>query len=55
MISSFLLYIESFGCQLQSSHFALAFEVPGGWNSEKESVILTVMQVLELNFASSII
>ncbi|WRX27787.1 Peptidase M16 [Theobroma cacao] len=29
-----------------SSHFALAFEVPGGWNSEKESVILTVMQML---------
>ncbi|OMO70945.1 hypothetical protein CCACVL1_18563 [Corchorus capsularis] len=29
-----------------STHFALAFEVPGGWNNEKESVILTVMQML---------
>ncbi|XVE88797.1 hypothetical protein DITRI_Ditri19aG0097400 [Diplodiscus trichospermus] len=29
-----------------STHFALAFEVPGGWNNEKDSVTLTVMQML---------
>lgn len=29
-----------------SAHFALAFEVPGGWNNEKDSVTLTVMQML---------
>lgn len=28
------------------THFALAFEVPGGWNNEKDSVTLTVMQML---------
>ncbi|KAK9014948.1 hypothetical protein V6N11_006083 [Hibiscus sabdariffa] len=27
-----------------STHFALAFEVPGGWNNEKDSVTLIVMQ-----------
>lgn len=42
----FFSYIESFGCEIQSTHFALAFEVPGGWNNEKDSVTLTVMQVL---------
>ncbi|KAE8655480.1 profilin-1 isoform 1 [Hibiscus syriacus] len=29
-----------------STHFALAFEVTGGWNNEKDSVTLTVMQML---------
>ncbi|XVF25066.1 hypothetical protein REPUB_Repub13aG0181600 [Reevesia pubescens] len=29
-----------------TTHFALAFEVPGGWNNEKDSVTLTVMQML---------
>ncbi|KAK8630050.1 hypothetical protein V6N13_078861 [Hibiscus sabdariffa] len=30
-----------------STHFALAFEVPGGWNNEKDSVTLIVMQIFE--------
>ncbi|KAE8692959.1 6-phosphofructokinase 3 [Hibiscus syriacus] len=29
-----------------STHFALVFEVPGGWNNKKDSVTLTVMQVI---------
>ncbi|KAG8490026.1 hypothetical protein CXB51_016019 [Gossypium anomalum] len=29
-----------------STHFALAFEVPGGWNNEKDTVTLTVLQML---------
>ncbi|KAK4344300.1 hypothetical protein RND71_037394 [Anisodus tanguticus] len=28
------------------THFALAFEVPGGWMSEKEAMTLTVLQML---------
>ncbi|XP_057977459.1 mitochondrial-processing peptidase subunit alpha-like [Malania oleifera] len=30
----------------ESTHVALAFEVPGGWLNEKEAVILTVLQML---------
>ncbi|GLU22314.1 hypothetical protein SLE2022_384010 [Rubroshorea leprosula] len=29
-----------------STHFALAFEVPGGWKNEKEAITLTVLQML---------
>lgn len=38
---------NTFLCPLlnQMTHFALAFEVPGGWMSEKESMTLTVLQV----------
>lgn len=31
---------------LPSTHFALAFEIPGGWRTEKEAVIMTVIQML---------
>ncbi|KAJ0090524.1 hypothetical protein Patl1_13388 [Pistacia atlantica] len=30
----------------QRTHFALAFELPGGWHKEKEAMALTVLQVL---------
>ncbi|KAK1551206.1 hypothetical protein Q3G72_031941 [Acer saccharum] len=30
----------------QSTHFALAFEFPGGWHKEKEAMALTVLQML---------
>lgn len=33
----------------QSTHFALAFEVPGGWHKEKDAMTLTVLQVFYLN------
>ncbi|XP_022730798.1 mitochondrial-processing peptidase subunit alpha-like isoform X2 [Durio zibethinus] len=36
-------------CQADSgdeTHFALAFELPGGWQKEKEAIILTVLQIL---------
>ncbi|XAR53401.1 Ubiquinol--cytochrome-c reductase [Bertholletia excelsa] len=35
-------------CQADSgtTHFALAFEVPGGWIKEKEAITLTVLQML---------
>ncbi|XP_065636062.1 mitochondrial-processing peptidase subunit alpha [Quercus suber] len=35
-------------CQSKSgrTHFALAFELPGGWHKEKEAVILTVLEAL---------
>ncbi|KAK8568647.1 hypothetical protein V6N13_106548 [Hibiscus sabdariffa] len=36
-------------CQADSgdlTHFALAFELPGGWHNEKEAIILTVLQIL---------
>ncbi|KAM7476019.1 hypothetical protein LguiB_023262 [Lonicera macranthoides] len=35
-------------CQtdLGSTHFAIAFEVPGGWHKEKEAITLTVLQML---------
>ena len=33
----------------QKTHFALAFELPGGWHKEKEAMTLTVLQVLILN------
>lgn len=36
-------------CQAESggkTHFALAFEVPGGWHKEKEAMVLTVLQML---------
>lgn len=39
-----LILDESF-CE-QSTHFAIAFEVPGGWHKEKEAITLTVLQVL---------
>lgn len=29
----------------QSTHVALAFEVPGGWHKEKDAIVLTVLQV----------
>lgn len=37
-----------FRCQSDSSvtHVALAFEVPGGWQSEKDAMTLTVLQML---------
>ncbi|KAE8698396.1 Mitochondrial-processing peptidase subunit alpha [Hibiscus syriacus] len=38
-----------FRCQADSgdlTHFALAFELPGGWHNEKEAIILTVLQIL---------
>ncbi|XP_031499804.1 mitochondrial-processing peptidase subunit alpha-like isoform X1 [Nymphaea colorata] len=38
-----------FRCQAdspQSTHVALAFEVPGGWNNEKDAITLTVLQML---------
>lgn len=31
--------------QDQRTHFALAFELPGGWHKEKEAMTLTVLQV----------
>ena len=34
----------------QKTHFALAFEVPGGWRNEKEAMTLTVLQVLDSYF-----
>uniref|UniRef100_A0A7N0ZR39 Mitochondrial-processing peptidase subunit alpha n=1 Tax=Kalanchoe fedtschenkoi TaxID=63787 RepID=A0A7N0ZR39_KALFE len=35
-------------CQAESgtTHFALAFEVPGGWRKQKEAMTLTVLQML---------
>ncbi|GMN50663.1 hypothetical protein TIFTF001_019822 [Ficus carica] len=35
-------------CQADSgsTHFALAFELPGGWHKEKEAMTLTVLQML---------
>ncbi|OMO91551.1 hypothetical protein COLO4_18276 [Corchorus olitorius] len=36
-------------CQAGSgdeTHFALAFELPGGWHNEKEAMTLTVLQIL---------
>ncbi|GMY36203.1 mitochondrial-processing peptidase subunit alpha-like [Fagus crenata] len=35
-------------CQSESgrTHFALAFELPGGWRKEKEAIILTVLEAL---------
>lgn len=35
-------------CQAEcgSTHFALAFEVPGGWHKEKDAITLTVLQML---------
>lgn len=27
------------------THFALAFEIPGGWHKEKEAMTLSVLQV----------
>ncbi|CAH9098569.1 unnamed protein product [Cuscuta europaea] len=35
-------------CQAEQgmTHFALAFEVPGGWHKEKDAMILTVLQML---------
>ncbi|KAM4123587.1 hypothetical protein ACB094_01G169200 [Castanea mollissima] len=35
-------------CQSKSgrTHFALTFELPGGWHKEKEAVILTVLEAL---------
>ncbi|CAN6441373.1 unnamed protein product [Victoria cruziana] len=37
-----------FRCQADSmnTHVALAFEVPGGWNKEKDAITLTVLQML---------
>ncbi|GLJ30406.1 hypothetical protein SUGI_0601650 [Cryptomeria japonica] len=37
-----------FRCQAdsQSTHVALAFEVPGGWHNEKDAIALTVLQTL---------
>jgi len=37
-----------FRCQADSqrTHVALAFEVPGGWHSEKDAIALTVLQTL---------
>ena len=32
-----------------STHFALAFEVPGGWHKEKDAMTLTVLQVFYFN------
>lgn len=29
-----------------STHFALAFELPGGWKNEKDAIIMTVLQML---------
>lgn len=34
------------------THFALAFEVPGGWLKEKDAMTLTVLQVF--NFHATI-
>lgn len=31
-----------------STHVAIAFEVPGGWQKEKDAIVLTVLQVLIL-------
>ncbi|KAJ8774095.1 hypothetical protein K2173_009526 [Erythroxylum novogranatense] len=31
---------------LHMTHVALAFEVPGGWNNDKEAITLTVLQML---------
>ncbi|CAM8899677.1 unnamed protein product [Rhodiola kirilowii] len=35
-------------CQADSgmTHFALAFELPGGWRNQKEAMVLTVLQML---------
>ena len=30
---------------VQMTHFAMAFEVPGGWIKEKDAMTLTVLQV----------
>lgn len=30
----------------QRTHFAIAFELPGGWKNIKEAMTLTVLQVL---------
>ena len=37
----------------QRTHFALAFELPGGWHKEKEAVVLTVLEVWILKFFSN--
>lgn len=34
--------------QQQATHVAIAFEVPGGWQKEKDAIVLTVLQVLIL-------
>ena len=31
--------------QGQGTHVAIAFEVPGGWQKEKDAIVLTVLQV----------
>jgi hypothetical protein len=41
-----LLFIYFFWWGEQNTHIALAFGVPGGWHQEKESVTVTVLQVL---------
>lgn len=42
-----LISFFNFGCE-QVTHFALAFELPGGWHKEKDAMTLTVLQVLSL-------
>lgn len=39
----------------QRTHFALAFELPGGWHKEKEAVVLTVLEVWIFSFSSNFI
>ena len=39
--------------QGQGTHVAIAFEVPGGWQKEKDAVVLTVLQVLILRLSLS--
>lgn len=34
--------------QGQDSHVAIAFEVPGGWQKERDAIVLTVLQVFIL-------
>ncbi|KAI7999242.1 Mitochondrial-processing peptidase subunit alpha [Camellia lanceoleosa] len=41
--------------ELGKTHFALAFEAPGGWHKEKEAVVLTVLQVLNSSRGLSIV
>lgn len=38
--------------QGQGTHVAIAFEVPGGWQKEKDAIALTVLQVLHFVFES---
>jgi hypothetical protein len=33
------------------AHVALAFEASGGWHKEKDAIMLTVLQVLRVDFA----